>query len=240
MHPATERWRPWAGFVSEEDEDICRAAGYGGRQGLGDRIGVLVVDATIGMAGDTELPVLESIKTWPDSCGRSAWEATRNIAALVDVAHAIGWPVVFTVPMEPREDGVGPAVGFGKNVRWAEDGRRGKANQVHPLIQVGPNDTVLQKPKASAFVSTFLPALLVQLQVDSLIVCGGSTSGCLRASAVDAASLNYHVAVVAECAFDRAESSHVVTLFDLDMKYADVVRLDDIRALAQSSRRPDQ
>lgn len=235
MQPTTTQSRPWADYVSEEDERICRAAGYGGRQGLGTNPAVLVVDATVGMVGDTERPVLESIRQWPDSCGLSAWQATRNIASLVDLAHDAQWPVIFTTPMEPREQGVGPAVGFGKNVRWAELGRRGAANEVHPLIRSQPSDVIVSKPKASAFIATFLPALLVQLHVDTLIVCGGSTSGCVRASAVDAASYNYRVAVVAECTFDRAAVSHAVSLFDLDMKYADVVGLDEIRALADAT-----
>ena len=86
-------------------------------------------------------------------------------------------------------------------------------------------DLVIRKERASGFYGTPLIAYLHKMKVESLIVCGESTSGCVRASAVDAYSNGIHVTVAEECTFDRSELSHKVNLFDMHHKYADVVSL---------------
>ena len=93
-----------------------------------------------------------------------------------------------------------------------------------------PGDVVITKQRASAFYGTPLAAHLTQLGVQSLIICGESTSGCVRASAVDAYSHGYHVVAVEECCFDRSLLSHKVNLFDLHHKYCDVMRLEEVLA----------
>ena len=92
------------------------------------------------------------------------------------------------------------------------------------------DDVVIYKERASGFYGTALTAHLTQLKIDSLIVCGESTSGCVRASVVDGYSHGYHMTVVEECVFDRSELSHKVNLFDLHHKYADVMVLEDVLA----------
>ncbi|MGH6784613.1 MAG: isochorismatase family protein, partial [Sphingomicrobium sp.] len=99
-----------------------------------------------------------------------------------------------------------------------------------------PGDVVIFKERASGFFGTPLVAHLTQLGVDSLIVCGESTSGCVRASCVDAYSLGYHVSIVEECVFDRSPLSHKVNLFDLHHKYADVMHLDEVVAHLDATR----
>ena len=89
-------------------------------------------------------------------------------------------------------------------------------------------DTIVPKMRASAFFGTPLSAHLVQLGIKSVIMIGESTSGCLRASAVDAYSHGFHVTVVEECCFDRSLISHQVSLFDLQHKYADVMHVDEV------------
>lgn len=79
------------------------------------------------------------------------------------------------------------------------------------------------KAKPSAFFGTPLLSVLIDLGVDSLVVCGGTTSGCVRATVVDAFSYNLAVAVAAEATFDRIEASHWMSLYDLNLKYAEVV-----------------
>jgi nicotinamidase-related amidase len=93
-----------------------------------------------------------------------------------------------------------------------------------------PSDVVIWKQRASAFQGSPLFSHLSILGIQSLIVCGESTSGCVRASVVDAYSSGFHVAVVEECTFDRAELTHKVNLFDLHHKYADVMHLDEVVA----------
>jgi maleamate amidohydrolase len=89
---------------------------------------------------------------------------------------------------------------------------------------------VVTKQRASIFFGTPLVAHLTQLGVRSLVICGESTSGCVRASAVDAYSHGFHVTVVEECCFDRSLLSHKVNLFDLHHKYADVMKVDEVVA----------
>ena len=89
--------------------------------------------------------------------------------------------------------------------------------------RTGTDDLVIRKERASGFYGTPLEAHLQQLGVKSLIVCGDSTSGCVRASVLDAYSRGFHTTVVEDCVFDRSRISHAVSLFDLHHKYADVM-----------------
>jgi nicotinamidase-related amidase len=93
-----------------------------------------------------------------------------------------------------------------------------------------PGDVVITKQRASGFYGTPLMAHLTQLGVRSLIVCGESTSGCVRASAVDAYSNGFHVTLVEECCYDRSVLSHKVNLFDMHHKYCDVLHIDEVVA----------
>ena len=89
---------------------------------------------------------------------------------------------------------------------------------------------VITKQRASAFFGTPLQAHLTQLGVRTVIICGESTSGCVRASAVDAYSYGFHVVLAEECCFDRSVLSHKINLFDLHHKYADVLHVDQVEA----------
>jgi len=93
-----------------------------------------------------------------------------------------------------------------------------------------PGDVVITKQRASIFYGTPLAAHLTQLGVRTVIICGESTSGCVRASTVDAFSYGFHNVVVEECTYDRTMLSHKVNLFDLHHKYADVMHIEDVLA----------
>ena len=90
-----------------------------------------------------------------------------------------------------------------------------------------PGEIVVDKAYASAFYGTPLVSILIKLQVDTLIVCGGTISGCVRGTIVDAVSRNFNVAVIADCVFDRIEISYRVALLDIWMKYADVIYAEE-------------
>ncbi len=90
------------------------------------------------------------------------------------------------------------------------------------------SDVVITKQRASVFFGTPLTAHLTQLGVQTLIICGESTSGCVRATAVDAYSHGYHVVLVEECCYDRSILSHKVNLFDMHHKYCDVMHVDEV------------
>jgi nicotinamidase-related amidase len=101
---------------------------------------------------------------------------------------------------------------------------------IRPEFKPQPQDVVITKQRASAFFGTPLVAHLTQLGVQTLVICGESTSGCVRASAVDAYSHGYHVVLVEECCFDRSLLSHKVNLFDMHHKYCDVMHVSDVVA----------
>ena len=107
--------------------------------------------------------------------------------------------------------------------------RRGRLRDIYEAFAPQPDDIIIYKERASGFYGTPLIAHLTRLGISSLIVCGESTSGCVRASVVDAYSNGYHVSIVEECVFDRSIISHKVNLFDLHHKYADLMKLAEVK-----------
>jgi len=101
-------------------------------------------------------------------------------------------------------------------------------NAVVDEIAPGPRDILIQKQKPSAFYATPLQSYLTLLGCDSLLVAGATTSGCVRASVLDAFSSNYRVAVVEDACFDRSQASHAVSLCDMHAKYADIVESAEV------------
>ena len=218
--------RVWDAFLTERDREIYAQSGYGARQGFGKRPCLMIVDVTIGFLGDKSLPAAESNKVWPDSCGEIGWKALDSIGILLDAARSVDVPVIYTTGVEPTPDGIGAGRWADKNSRWHTAPAGGKdviASAIAPRDEI-----VIAKSKPSAFFGSPLASLLVDLGVDSIIVGGTTTSGCVRATVVDAFSLNYKVSVVEECTFDRGDASHAIGLFDMDLKYADVVSLDSV------------
>lgn len=204
------------------------ASGYGARQGFGERPALLVVDVSYGFCGDRPQPILESVRRWHNSCGEEAWVAIAAISRLLAAARAKRVPVIYSTAPTPRGDGFGRGRWSDKNPRHAEADAR--AHEIVSDIAPLPYEIVIEKSKPSVFFGTMLAGYLVDLQADSLIVCGTTTSGCVRATVVDAFSHNYRVAVVEEATFDRSQASHWISLFDIDMKYADVCAADDVLA----------
>lgn len=219
----------WDDLLSDGDRALLERARFARRVGIGARPAVIVIDAQNYMVG----PPPGSSHDYPSACGPAAEAALARLAPLLDVARAARCPVVYT-RFELRRDGADIGV-YGRKrdlletEGWCLEGSEGAelAAQVAPV----PTDIVLVKKKPSAFFCTPLLGLLVERGVDSVILAGGSTANCVRATAVDAASYNFRTLVVADCVFDRFEISHRVALFDLDRQYADVVSSEDVIAL---------
>ena len=220
--------RPWNRFLTNGDREVIAAAGYCAKGGLGGRPALLVVDMTYNFCGDRPEPILASIKRWRASCGEAAWHAVPRIKALIDAAHDRGVPVIYTL-RDARDDGWDRAAQRGKNSRSDEDPAL-DGNRIIAELAPLSGDFVLAKQKPSAFFATPLIAQLTQLRCDTVIVAGCTTSGCVRASAVDAFSYNLRVAVPQDAVFDRAEASHAISLFDMNAKYADVMPAAEITA----------
>lgn len=221
----------WTPFLTERDKEVMAACGFGGKQGFGKRPAILIVDVSYAFCGDKPEPILESIKRWRNSCGDEAWESMKAIGRLLAVGRDRNLPVIYTTGTR-RPDGWDAGSWAWKNSRSREGAPRTPANvdgdAIVAEIAPQPRDIVITKRKPSAFHASPLMEYLMLLGADSLIIAGTTTSGCVRATAVDAFSYNYRVAVVEEGCFDRFQASHAMTLFDLHAKYADVLKLDQI------------
>ena len=220
--------RIWDSFLSDEDKVVFPASGYGAFLGIGDRPALVVVDVTYGFTGDREEPVLDSIAKWPNSCGPSAWAAMPHIQQLLVAFRNKNMPIFYTKMTPNRPDGLGKGLWRSSRLGDAKPVPGFDANAIVRDIAPQDRDVVLSKLAPSAFFDTPLLAYLTSLRADSVILCGTTTSGCVRASAVDAFSSNIRVAVAEEATFDRGEASHAIGLFDMDAKYADVMSTEAI------------
>jgi maleamate amidohydrolase len=219
----------WNQFLTERDKQVFGDAGYGARAGFGKRPAVLVIDVNYAFCGESPEPILESIKKWRNSCGEDAWISIGYIRQLLDAAHGKGVPVLYTTGVR-REDNWDSGSWSWKNSRSGEDKPVVRANrngnEIVDEIAPAPQDIVVLKQKPSGFFGTNMLSYLVLLGCDSVIVTGTTTSGCVRATVLDAFSSNYRVAVVAEGCFDRLQASHAASLCDMNAKYADIVSGD--------------
>ena len=160
------------------------------------------------------------VDDWPSACGRHAWDAIEPTKLLFAAARQAGLPVIYTTaPAKSAVVATNRRVGHG-----SVDDDYGIYHEFAPEDA----DIMIVKERASAFYGTPLLAELTRRNVSSLIVCGESTSGCVRASVVDAYSAGFHVTIAEECVFDRSLLSHKVNLFDLHHKYADVMHTPEI------------
>lgn len=224
----------WNKYLSERDRTVFGKAGYGNKQGFASRPALVVVDVNYAFCDERAVPILESIKRWHYSCGEDAWIAMPYIKSMIEKARDKGIPVIYTTA-KFRDDKWDAGSWSWKNNRTQEDAsNHSKANvddfDIVAEIAPGPKDVVIYKQKPSAFFATNLTSYLTLLGCDSLIVSGTTTSGCVRATVVDAFSLNYRVAVVEEACFDRCEASHAINLWDINAKYADVVKTSEVLA----------
>ncbi|MBI4186882.1 MAG: isochorismatase family protein [Chloroflexi bacterium] len=207
------------------DREVYARAGYGKRVGFGERPALVIIDVTYSFVGDRPEPILESIKRFPNSCGEAGWRAIEHISSLLPLAREKGIPVIYSrEPQKPHS-----LLRKWDNTRGYSPEHTGQGAEIVGQIAPMPDDIIIYKDAPSIFFGTTLPSLLIPLRVDTLLVCGGVTSGCVRASVVDAATYGFRVAVIEECTFDRAEVSHKSSLFDMDAKYADVVSQAEVR-----------
>jgi len=226
----TEKEPVWMQYITERDRKVLDASGYGANMGFGQRPALMIVDVSTNFVGGEPAPILESIKRWRNSCGEEGWAAVKVIRKLIDACHARELPVFYSTNTR-RPDGFDAGSWRWKNSRELEDVEEDiLSNEIVAEIAPAPQDVVVLKTKPSAFYGTPLNSFLIDLKVDSLLVVGVSTSGCVRATVIDAFSNNYRVAVVAEGCFDRVEVSHAINLCDMHAKYADVVSLKETLA----------
>jgi maleamate amidohydrolase len=219
--------RPWEEIFPEGDRKIMEKAGFGARQPFGRKPALLVIDvnrAFLGYRkGDEPGSTLQAAEAYKVSCGEAGWKALTHIKTLLEQCRRKGILIVFTTGDAVMKSWCG-----GVTKRSDAAPRIDlEAEEIPPPIEPLPSEVVVQKPKASAFFDTPLARLLHEKGIDCLLVTGVSTSGCVRASVVDAFSSGFRCFVVEECTFDRFHLSHLVNLFDMNAKYADVITLEE-------------
>jgi nicotinamidase-related amidase len=207
---------------------------------LGKRPAVLVVDVNYAFVGLKPEAIVDSVKDYRTSCGERGWRGVANISRLLDVARQSGVPVMYTTGVNSTRRGA----------HWANRARtedslqlllpderehRRIGNRIVDEIAPQPGDVVIEKRGASGFFGTPLVSYLNELDVDTVIVTGTTTSGCVRASVVDAACHNYFVGIVEDCCFDRFDISHRVSLMDMHAKYGQVISLPAAQEYLQTA-----
>ena len=224
----------WKDTISDADRAIIEKGSWAQRAGFGLRPALVIVDAQnymVGRPGDHD--------SYPLSCGDGGWEAVRHIKRIAAVCRNNGVPVFYTrFVLEKDGSDAGMfdrkiGVARGANVYFA--GTHGA--EIVAEIAPEAGDVVFVKKKPSSFFGTPLQACLNDRQVDTLIITGGSTCNCVRATAIESFSLNYFTVLPREAVFDRIPISHEVTLFDLDRCFADVVPTEEVLDYLESLAR---
>ena len=210
----------WKDIVDEEIIEIYEP--YRREVRVGRNPAVLAIDLYNKAYQGGDRPVREVNRRYSGSCGENAWRAIAPTRLLLDAARRAGLPIIYTT-RHADTDGV--------HSTHRRIGREGEdLYHIKEELAPAPGDLVVYKERASGFFGTPLIAHLRKVGADSLIICGESTSGCVRASTVDAYSYGFHNVLVEECTFDRSMLSHKVNLFDLHHKYADVMHVDEVVA----------
>lgn len=201
----------------ERERTAYAVGGFGARSPWGARPALVVIDVTYGFVGHGNDDDAERYPNW---CGPDVGDAVARNGDLLVAARAAGIPVIFTT---------GSFSGIGTSSRRIGQKHPRAAQQPPDSYSIvtdlapAPGEPVLAKQAPSAFSGTPLTSLLMAAGVDTLIMTGCSTSGCVRSTAVDAFSLGLAGVVVEDATFDRSSVGHEVTLFELGMKYSDVV-----------------
>ena len=226
-----QRQHAWDDVI--DDEIRLLAANYTACAGLRKRPALLCIDLYNAVFGDRREPLREAMKRFPSSCGESAWEAVEPIQKLMAAAREAGVPLIHTTRdlIDQTESSI-----MTSTKRHSAGADKAWNAEFFPPLAPLPGELVIHKTRASAFYGSPLDSHLVQMGIDSLILCGESTSGCVRASCLEAQMHGYAVAVVEECVFDRNWLSHKVNLFDMNCKYADVLFLDEAFELLRGFR----
>ena len=219
----------WKDLIDQQTLDIYTA--YHRDVFVGPDSAVLAIDLFKLVYEGGPRPLGEVVKAFPRSCGEYAWQTVEPTKKLFNSARRAGLPIIYST-VETRAEVKPENVATTKRRvdRVADD-----SFEILEELKPRPDDLVIYKERASVFFGTPLIAHLTALGVRSLIVCGESTSGCVRATVADAYSYGFHIALVEECCFDRSPISHMVNLFDMHHKYADVMQADEVLSALDTS-----
>ncbi|MFQ5681971.1 MAG: isochorismatase family protein [Candidatus Binatia bacterium] len=221
--------KEWQKIFPEEERKIYEKAGYKGKQSFGKNPALLVIDVIQAFTGTKPMEMKEAMEEFPTSCGKVAWQALPEIHKLLQTCRAAGVPVVYSTSDPDFKAAFGNAT-----KRKVEAGDYKELGMQFPeIIKPNEGEFIVRKARASAFFGTHLITYLVRKGVDSLLVAGTTTCGCVRGTVLDGYSYGFPVFLVEECVFDRSRTSHLVNLFEMNSKYATVIPLDEAMRCVQ-------
>ena len=204
-------------IIPESELEYFEKAGYGNRIGWGKSAAILIVDMT-------DEFTTGNYGVGREDTGSAAVEATEK---LIETARNVGVPVYYVKPSRGFPNGYPGATKRPGAVSSVEK-KESKGQNINEKLAPLAGELVLDKPRASAFFDTHLAMFLHNRGIDTLVVTGMTTSGCVRATVVDGHSSNFRIIVPIECVADRSTSCNEASLFDIDMKYADVTPLEQV------------
>lgn len=205
-----------------QDVEVYRRQNFGNRIGFGRRAALVVVDFTVGFND----PALFG--------GGNIDAAVRRTVGLLAFFRGRGLPVAHTRVVY-ADDGSDAGVFAMKAPRLLMLTEHHPASQIVPELAPAPGELVVRKTQASGFFGTGLAPWLTQRGADTAVIAGCTTSGCVRATVVDATSLNFRTVVARDCVGDRAQGPHEANLFDMGQKYADLLDRDEIIGALQGA-----
>jgi len=221
----------WDQVITDDEKKRYKEAGFGGQGSIRKRPALLIIDVQYRTIGTTPKPYWEAIKEYPTSCGDVGWSAVENIKRLVSLFRDRGFPILYphVAPKNLATDG-GRLAEKIPSIMGIDSKGYEFVEEIAPIS----GDILLPKKHPSAFFGTPLVSHLIDLNVDTLVVTGCTTSGCIRSSVTDAFAYNFKVLVPDDAVYDRSPTSHAVNLWDMNAKYADVHTSSEIISLIKT------
>ena len=222
----------WRDLIPEEVKQVYQGAGFGARLGFGASPALLVIDMQVAQIGDKPEPVLESVRKYPLSAGAAGWAALEKIKEMLEASRVAGIPIIYTmIEHEPFDRGLWKS-------KMPPSGKpsetTAEARAIVKEITPHKGDVIIRKKRSSAFFGTPLLSYLHHMGVDTLLITGCTTGSCVRTTVLDASQNNFYPVIVEECVFDRSWIMHAFNLFEMDVKWADVVPLDQVKEYLRS------
>ncbi|MCC0077036.1 MAG: cysteine hydrolase [Rhodobacter sp.] len=210
----------WDQFLTEDDKKVCAKRKPRDKNGPGDKVALVIIDMQVTACG-YDKPIWEQLDVYSGACGPHAWKSIPIQNQMIAAARAVGMPIIWTKHI------FHPHMGFPQSAPDNNFSSLSHKSDLPEGMTIEEGDILVEKQTASGFAYTNLPIILKHHGIDGILLMGNSTSGCVRATAVDGRAAGYKVTVIEECVFDRIEASHALALFDMQFKYCDVISAAD-------------
>lgn len=201
----------WDKFLTEQDKKMLAAQKKRPQPPhaqFGERPAILVIDMNKGAIGP-DRPIWEVVDKLPGAMGDMAWAAIRHMEDILPKARAAGIPIVYSKHLFRETTGLKEAEPS------SSYSSRNPLSEIQEEVAPQPGDLLVEKQRPSVFFQTGLIYMLLNKKIDNLILMGNSTSGCVRATAVDSQGYTFKTSLIEECVFDRIEFLHAASLFKL-------------------------